>query len=78
MKTVIDIEKWNRKEHFNFFKAFDDPFFGMTVDVDFTAVYKQCKEAKSSFFLYSLHRIIQAVNTVEAFRYRIEGEGGGR
>ncbi|MCU6167761.1 hypothetical protein KWH76_23435, partial [Enterobacter roggenkampii] len=44
VRTPIDIEKWNRKEHFNFFKTFDDPFFGMTANVDFTPVYNYSKD----------------------------------
>lgn len=74
MKKIIDIDTWNRKEHFNFFKKFDDPFFGVTVNVDFSTTYHQAKKEKSSFFLYSLHKIMQAVNATEAFRYRIEDD----
>ncbi|MBK5721287.1 chloramphenicol acetyltransferase [Dysgonomonas sp. Marseille-P4677] len=73
-KKIIDIENWKRKEHFNFFKTFDDPFFGITVNVDFSTIYYQAKEEGTSFFLYSLHKIMQAVNAVEAFRYRIEDD----
>ena len=74
MKKYIDIDSWNRKEHFRFFKAFDDPFFGLTVDVDFTEVHNKSKKEGGSFFLDSLYKIMQAVNDTEAFRYRIEGE----
>ena len=55
MKQVIDLDNWNRKEHFAFFSAFDDPFFGVTTLVDFTDVYRQSKEQNVSFFLYSLY-----------------------
>ena len=54
MKQVIDLDNWNRKEHFAFFSAFDDPFFGVTTLVNFTDVYRQSKEQNVSFFLYSL------------------------
>ncbi|MFV0330845.1 MAG: CatA-like O-acetyltransferase [Dysgonomonas sp.] len=74
MKRTIDKNIWNRKEHFDFFKDFDDPLFGVTVNVDFTTTYKQTKESGKSFFLTSLHRIMQAVNEIEEFRYRIEGD----
>ena len=46
MKKILDIENWNRKEHFLFFKNFDDPFFGVTADVDFTDTYRKAKEDK--------------------------------
>ena len=50
MKQVIDLDNWNRKEHFAFFSAFDDPFFGVTTLVDFTNVYRQ---VKNRMFLFS-------------------------
>ena len=73
MKQLIDLENWNRKEHFKFFSAFDDPFFGITTLVDFTNTYHQSKDEKKSFFLYSVHFLLQRVNEVEAFKLRIEG-----
>ena len=42
-KTKLNIESWNRKEHFRFFSAFDDPFFGITTNVDFTTIYLEAK-----------------------------------
>ena len=72
MKQLIDLENWNRKEHFKFFSAFDDPFFGITTLVDFTNTYHQSKDEKKSFFLYSVHFLLQCVNEVEAFKLRIE------
>lgn len=72
MKKYIDINTWNRKEHFLFFKTMDDPFFVITADVDFTSVYKKAKESKVSFFLTSLHAIMEAANAIENFRYRLE------
>ena len=52
-KTKLNIESWNRKEHFRFFSAFDDPFFGITTNVDFTTIYLEAKHDSQSFFLYS-------------------------
>lgn len=40
MKRVINLDNWNRKEHFKFFSALDDPFWGITTTVDFTSVYQ--------------------------------------
>jgi len=71
MKTLLDIENWNRKEHFMFFKQFEEPFFGLTVEIDCTKAYKAAKEIGASFFVYYLHKTIVAVNAIEPFRYRI-------
>lgn len=74
MKTFIDVERWNRKEHFRFFSAMDDPFFGVTVLIDFTAVYQEAREKHLSFFLCSVHHILKCVNETEVFKLRIEGD----
>jgi chloramphenicol O-acetyltransferase type A len=71
MKTVIDINNWNRKELYNFFSRFEEPFFGVTISVDCTVAYKQTKSKGISFFLYYLYRALKAANEVENFRYRI-------
>ena len=71
MKKLIDLDNWNRKEHFLFFSKFDEPFFGVTVKVDRTIAYQKAKEKGVSFFLYYLYRALKAANEVENFRYRI-------
>jgi len=52
MKHPIDLEHWNRKEHFLFFGSMDDPFFGLTTQIDVTSIYKEAKADHASFFLY--------------------------
>lgn len=71
MKRIININTWNRKEHFLFFSQFDEPFFGVTVKVDCTIAYKRAKEKGISFFLYYLYWALKASNQIENFRYRI-------
>lgn len=71
MKALLDIENWTRKEHFLFFKQFEEPFFGLTVEIDCTNAYASAKQLKTSFFIYYLHQTMIAVNTIEPFRYRI-------
>ncbi len=74
MKHKLDLETWNRKEHFEFFKQMDEPFFGVTISVDCTIAYQKAKELGISFFAYYLHKTLQAVNKIESFRYRIIGD----
>ncbi len=72
MKTPIDLKNWNRREHFEFFSAFDEPFFGATIRIDCTESYSKAKSLGISFFVYYLYQTLKAVNEVEAFRLRIE------
>ncbi|RTY96011.1 chloramphenicol acetyltransferase [Flavobacterium sp. GT3R68] len=74
MITILDIEQWNRKEHFDFFRKFEDPFFGATVTIDCSKAYAVSKQFGHSFFLYYLHKTVGAANMIEPFRYRISGD----
>lgn len=71
---LLDLDNWPRKEHFHFFSQFDEPFFGVCVDIDCTIAYRQAKHNNHSFFLHYLHKSLTAVNLIEPFRYRINTE----
>ncbi len=71
MKQKLNLETWNRKEHFLFFKQMEEPFFGITTTIDCTKAYEKSKELGVSFFTYYLHKTLVAVNQIESFRYRI-------
>lgn len=73
MKKNLDLTTWNRKEHFEFFKNFEEPFFGLVATVDCTKAYNNAKRAGVPFFIYYLHKTLIAVNNIESFRYRING-----
>ena len=71
MKQEINLDTWLRKDHFNFFSQFEEPYFGVCVEIDCTKAYAKAKMLKCSFFLYYLHKSLMAVNRIESFRYRI-------
>lgn len=71
MKQQLDINTWARKDHYQFFSQFEEPFFGVCVNVDCTRAYFVSKANGYSFFLYYLHKAMVAMNQVEPFRYRI-------
>lgn len=72
MRQLIDIRNWNRKEIYLFFKDFEEPYYGITVDVDCTEALRFTRSKEISFFLYYLYLTLKAVNQTEAFKYRIE------
>ena len=51
----IDIETWNRKSAFLYFKTFSNPCYGFDVEMDITKLYKITKERKDSFFINMLY-----------------------
>jgi chloramphenicol O-acetyltransferase type A len=75
MYKILDIETWNRKEHFEFFSQCDEPFFGIVAEIDCTNAYQLCKNNSIPFSLYYHYQATIAVNKTDEFRYRIsDGE----
>jgi len=74
MKHEIDLTTWKRREHFEVFKDFDDPLFGITVKVECSKAYRKSKETGNPFSLYYLYLSLKTVNEIEEFRYRIEDD----
>jgi chloramphenicol O-acetyltransferase type A len=52
----------------------EEPFWGVTVQVNCTRAYSTSKALGCSFFVYYLHKTLMAVNQIDAFRYRVEGD----
>jgi Chloramphenicol O-acetyltransferase len=71
MKHKIDLPTWKRREHFEIFKNFDEPLFGITVRVECSAAYRTTKNLGWPFSLYYLYLSLKAANEIEEFRYRI-------
>ncbi|MCX2743900.1 CatA-like O-acetyltransferase [Mangrovivirga sp. M17] len=69
--SEVDINTWKRKDHFHFFNTFDEPYFGLTAEMNCTAAYKLCKRNNWSFSLYYMHCILRVANSIDAFRLRI-------
>lgn len=70
----LDLERWERREHFRFFQVYDWPFFNLCADVDVTSLVRRTAEPDGpSFFLASLFLSLKAANELESFRLRIRG-----
>ncbi len=74
--SLLDLDTWSRREHFRFFRGYDNPFFNLCADVDVSKVAEACRAPGGpSFFVASLYLSLRAVNDVEPFRYRLRGDG---
>jgi len=74
MRKKIEIRNWSRREIYLFFKDYEEPYYGITMDLECTEAYQFAKSRNISFFLYYLYLTLKAVNQTEAFKYRIEDE----
>jgi chloramphenicol O-acetyltransferase type A len=71
MPGYLDIENWNRRRQFEFFKSFDNPFFNICTHLDVTPLLGLTREKKLSFFIAYHFLSMKAANEVEPFRYRL-------
>ena len=72
---ILDVAGWKRREHFEFFRHYERPWFNLCADVDVTALLERCREPGGpSFFLASLWLSLVAANGVEELRYRLRGD----
>ncbi len=70
----IDIEQWERKDHFHFFNGMDYPHYNVCADVNMTTTSTYIKDHELSLFTTILYTISHVANEIEAFRLRIRGD----
>ncbi|NTV89668.1 MAG: chloramphenicol acetyltransferase [Clostridiales bacterium] len=68
----IDIEHWERKDHFNYFRTYDSPHFSISGNVDATAFLAYIKEHRLPFFISMLYAASKVANEIREFRFRIQ------
>ena len=71
---LVDVENWNRREIYEYFKNFPDPFFNMTANLDVTGLYRFCKDKKLSFSLANLFYSLRTVNEIRELKIRLKDE----
>lgn len=72
---LLDLDRWPRRQHFDFFRRYEWPWFNLCAEVDVTALAGRCRAPGGpSFFLASLWASLVAANEIEELRYRLRGE----
>lgn len=71
MFQEIDIENWNRRNLYEYFKDYDDPFFNITVNFDVTELYHFCKAERVPFSLANLFYSLETANGIREFKIRL-------
>lgn len=75
MKHIIDIDTWERRDNFGFFRGFVNSWYSVTTEIDCTEASAKARAAGRSFFLYYLYAVLRAANEVKELRYRIDKDG---
>lgn len=67
----IDVSTWYRRDAYEFFREYEDPFFNMTARVDVTRLDGLCKRESLSFAISFLFCSQETVNSIDEFRTRL-------
>jgi chloramphenicol O-acetyltransferase type A len=71
---IIDLNKWERKTHFNFFRQMDYPQYLISANIDITKFLIKIKERNISFYYGMIYAATYTLNQVKEFKYRIRGD----
>ena len=74
MFQEVDINTWERKATFDFFRDYEDPFFNIAANLDVTRLYRFCKDNDLAFSLATLFFSLQTANDIREFRLRMIDE----
>lgn len=75
MKHIIDIDAWERRDNYGFFRGFANSWYSVTTEIDCTEASASARAMKRSFFLYYLYAVLRSANEVDELRYRTDKEG---
>lgn len=66
----INLETWNRRDHFNHYYKMDYPAYNITFEMDITDLLPQIKENQLNFYYTMIYLTTLTSTQVEAFLYR--------
>jgi chloramphenicol O-acetyltransferase type A len=72
MGTYLDLDRWPRRASFEYFKAFDKPYFNVCTRLDLTALVALKRQLPGGLSLACHHLVLQLANEHEPFRYRLD------
>lgn len=75
MKHIIDIDTWERRDNYNFFRNFVSSWYSITTEIDCTEASLAARAAGRSFFLYYLYAVLRSANEVDELRFRKDKNG---
>ena len=75
MKHIVDIQAWERRDNYTFFRTFLNSWFSVATEIDCTEAYAAAKASGRSFFLYYLYAVLRAANEIREMRFRTDAQG---
>ncbi len=75
MTTYLDVTTWSRRDLFNFFLSYDNPYFNICLRLDVTEVLSWLpSRPKASVALTNHYFALRVANEIEPFHYRLQDD----
>lgn len=71
--VYLDLQRWPRRDTFDFYRGFDKPYFNLCVRLDVAALQTAVRATGTRFSLACHFIVLHLANQIEPFRYRLEG-----
>ncbi len=72
MPDYLNLETWSRRELFDFFINYDNPYFNVCVQVDVTRLLDLVRARSIKFSLAIHYFVLRCANETDSFRYRLQ------
>ena len=73
-RQEVNFSTWKRTRHYELYASKEYPFIGVTTELDISDWDAARQRSGRKFFPAFLHSVMLAVNAIENFRYRIDGD----
>ncbi len=75
MGKYLDVKSWARRDLFEFFRGYDNPYFNICAQLDVTRLLECLRSRPETSSTLTYHYCaLRAANEIEPFRYRLRGE----
>ena len=75
MPEYLDIDNWHRRDLFEFFHNYQNPYFNICTRLDITKLIESAREQEHASLSLAYHYFaLRAANETEPFHYRLEND----
>ena len=71
----IDMDNWERREHYYYYRDFIKTRYNLCGEIDITGLLSQIREKRLHFYLVFLYVVIHTVNEIKELRMRLDEDG---
>lgn len=69
MRQIININNWSRKQAYNTFLNYDDPYTGIVTPLNVTNIVNFSSNLNYSFYGTMVYMIMRSMNNIDAYKY---------